>query len=207
MTSAYLIEFPDYPAADVPACLTAAGWADYSWHNDTCPYFVHEASGVGVWCGYADPELREEGRFTVSAMEWGADGRGGHCWSHDLYGESDLFVTDDADTLAGSLSNFIPARAIAHAFALAFETDYPEHLDTIRERNASADYAAPVCATHDFCDANMVMLEAFAAAMGRDARMNDDTPDGEAASQADFALMAAAWEIARAERLTATKEA
>jgi hypothetical protein len=192
-------EFPDFPAADVPAVLQGEGWTDNSWHNDACPFFMHEASGVGVWCGYAGPEFRENigERFTAQAMEWHAESNG---WQHDLTGGGVLFATDDADTLAASLPNFTNMRAIAHAFALHIETDCADDLAAIRDRNANDPSYAGCCASHDFCDANMPMAEAFAAVMGRPFVTDTGIAD------ADLTLVNAAWDIARAERLTATKE-
>ena len=49
---------------------------------------------------------------------------------------------------------------------------------------------APVCASHDHCDANMPMGEAFARVMGREM---------EASSPSDAALWRQAWAIAKAE--------
>lgn len=51
----FLIEFPDYPAAEMPAI--PDGWKDISWHNDACPSF--DAYGYHVFVDYADPAKRE----------------------------------------------------------------------------------------------------------------------------------------------------
>jgi hypothetical protein len=191
-------EFPDFPAAAVPSLLLMPGWSDLSWHNDACPMFAHDASGVGVWVNYPDPDQRETpDRFAAVRLSF----EGGH-WGYDPAGEDVLFETDDVDVLTRSLPHFIQLRAIAHAFALAIEEECADDIETIRARNATPDYAG-CCASHDFCDANMPMLHAFETVMGRPIRLNDDTPEGEAASNADFALMGEAWNIARAERLTA----
>lgn len=45
------------------------------------------------------------------------------------------------------------------------------------------------CATHDFCDANVLMAEAFERAMDRSMRLE---------SQVDMALVNGAWGIAKA---------
>ena len=50
-------EFPDYPLADLPAM--PEGFADSSWHNDTCPSYLDEASGLQVFMDYADVNKRE----------------------------------------------------------------------------------------------------------------------------------------------------
>lgn len=52
------------------------------------------------------------------------------------------------------------------------------------ERNKTYDDGA--CASHDFCDANMVMDAAFTAVVGR------ETGD----SEADMKMWAAAWDMA-----------
>ena len=82
-------EFPDFPAADMPAI--PAGWTDQSWHNDACPSF-NTGSGMVVFIDFADPTLKEfedTKRFTVHSDPEKAD-------SNDV-----LFETDDwAEVLA-----------------------------------------------------------------------------------------------------------
>jgi hypothetical protein len=91
------------------------------------------------------------------------------------------------------------ARAIAKAFADALRDDLtPEQWEAMRARNASPEYGPDVCASHDFCDANMVMQEAWQGVIGREF-LPDDAPPAEA----DCALWGLAWGIARAEYLTA----
>lgn len=194
-------EFPGYPVETLPAVLSGEGWSDGNvWHNDACPIIVHQPSGIGVWCHYPDAADREVDapRFQVEAMEW-EDG----AWRYDLSGLSGLFETDEADILTRSLPHFITPRALAHRFALNIEETYSDELDEIRRRNSSPEYLElGSCATHDFGDSNMAMLDAFAAVMGREPVMNEDTAESEAASQADFALMNEAWALARLTRLT-----
>jgi hypothetical protein len=50
-------EFPDYPLSDLPAM--PEGFADSSWHNDTCPSYLDEAFGLQVFVDYADLTKRE----------------------------------------------------------------------------------------------------------------------------------------------------
>jgi ectoine hydroxylase-related dioxygenase (phytanoyl-CoA dioxygenase family) len=47
--------------------LKAAGWVDYSWHNDACPRFFHPERQINLWIEYEDLEKRESGapRFVV----------------------------------------------------------------------------------------------------------------------------------------------
>ncbi len=87
-------------------------------------------------------------------------------------------------------------RALADAFAALVKKALASDLAEIKARNAIYDGA--VCATHDFCDANMLMAEAFAATIGRPL-LPDDGPMAEA----DAALWNAAWSIAKREHLTA----
>ena len=60
-------------------------------------------------------------------------------------------------------------------------------LIAVNARNRT--YPPSCCASHDFCDANMAMLEAWLVACGRE-------PDPENQSDAD--LWGAAWDIAKA---------
>jgi hypothetical protein len=186
----YRTEFPDFPAP-VPALLTGKGWTDSSWHNDAMPFFIHEASGVGVWCNYVASDLPEAPLFMVVGM-----GHSVHGWQHE--GTVDLFETDDAGVLATSLPHFTTVRAIAHAFATTIETDYACYIDDIRRLNASPEYVGS-CATHDFLDANMPMADAFEAIVGHFPVGDDDATPQHAD---DVAIWNAAWDIARKERLT-----
>lgn len=61
------------------------------------------------------------------------------------------------------------------------------NLQVVRNRNASPYYAG-CCASHDFCDANMVMAAAWIATAGREFDMDSD---------ADVASWNAAWGIAK----------
>lgn len=79
----------------------------------------------------------------------------------------------------------------------------PTELAEIRRRNATPDYAGAVCATHDFCDANMIMLEAFEAVVGRPMHMDGGESPEE---QADHHLWNEAWAIAKTKYLTENKQ-
>lgn len=50
------VEFPDYPAADMPAI--PSEWVDSSWHNDACPSFL-VCPSLGVFVDYAEPAGRD----------------------------------------------------------------------------------------------------------------------------------------------------
>lgn len=94
-----------------------------------------------------------------------------------------------------------PAQtATPERLALAFVEMLREYLTadewrTMRERNATPDYAGDVCASHDFMDANMAMLDAWNVATGLSAIDAND--------EAQTALWNAAWAIAKRDHLTA----
>jgi len=202
-------EFPDFSAYDIPLPLLDGGWTDQSWHNDAMPFFVHEPSGIGVWVNYSEKAERESpDRFIVETMEW--DGRTAS-WMHEARGDQPvLFTTEKEEILLSSLPNFVRPRAIAHAFALAVEDECGalagaasdvgcgdvDPLTAIRQRNATAEYEKS-CATHDFLDANVHMAAAFAGVVKR---------PFDADAEGDVAVWNMAWEIARAERLTAPEQ-
>ena len=82
------------------------------------------------------------------------------------------------------------------AIASAFAEVLREWLSTaemaeVRHRNVA--YAPGICASHDFCDANMAMLPAFERVMGH---------EPEAESEEDAALWSAAWDEAKRLYLT-----
>jgi hypothetical protein len=84
-------EFPDFPAADMPAI--PAGWEDASWHNNSAPSFI-APGGFNVWIDYLDPANREfDGgkRFLVNKLD--ADG----CFTND---DPDLETDDWSEVLA-----------------------------------------------------------------------------------------------------------
>lgn len=78
------------------------------------------------------------------------------------------------------------AILLAVAFHKLVREALAEHLEEIDRRNAAIENKN-VCATHDFCDANMLMDEAFTERTGHevDAEDKDDT-----------LLWSAAWTIA-----------
>ncbi|BBZ93049.1 hypothetical protein BRDID11004_60530 [Bradyrhizobium diazoefficiens] len=66
----YRKEFPDFPAADMPAL--PQGFEDNSWHNDSCPNFTSAELGLRIWIDYADKAQREHpdaSRFVLEPAE------------------------------------------------------------------------------------------------------------------------------------------
>lgn len=61
----------------------------------------------------------------------------------------------------------------------------PEEFETMRQLNSLSSYTG-CCASHDYCDANMAMLEAFQEVMLREYRFDDE----------DHRAMNRAWEAA-----------
>lgn len=84
--------------------------------------------------------------------------------------------------------------AVATAFSALVRVHLADALETIRERNRQPKYLG-CCATHDFCDANEVMAEAFTKTTGRAIDLN---------SQRDTDLWNAAWDQAKAAEFRET---
>jgi hypothetical protein len=86
-------EFPDFPAADMPAI--PAGFVDTSWHNDVCPSFTSDSAGLIIWIDYLDPANREFGakyhRFDIMQQDCGVE-RGGESLMTDDWAEVERFV-------------------------------------------------------------------------------------------------------------------
>jgi hypothetical protein len=168
-------EFPDFAPATMPAI--PAGWADESWHNDTCPRFL-TGNGFTVFVDYADEALREfdgGARFAVQPEA--------SC--------ENLLETDDWDAVLAFV-----AAGVVPALAQRFAEDLRANLTTaefaeMQRRNA--EYGPGICASHDFLDANILMHDAFTAVVGREHDMDSD---------ADNAIWNAAWEIAKPRYLT-----
>lgn len=173
---AYLVEFPDFDH-EVPDCLGAWGFTDESWHNDVCPSFFHAGASLTLWIDYLDPTLREMDGKTFCLVRLDED--------RNRVGEP-LAETDDFDE--------VRAAFLADRFAQVLRrwlTD--EQWATMRRRNATIGNG--LCASHDFCDANMAMDEAFTVIMGREINLEDE--------HGDNALWNSAWDIAHKRYLTA----
>jgi hypothetical protein len=76
----------------------------------------------------------------------------------------------------------------------------PRELAVVRKKNATPAYAT-ACASHDFCDANMCMLDAFTGLMSREPAFSDDEPQQEV----DLGLINGAWALAKRLYLTEAK--
>ncbi len=88
----FLREFPDFPAADMPAI--PAGFGDTSWHNDMCPSFTSDQVGLTIWVDFANPEQREYPewpRYRVTPQEAGVEVSGESLETND-WSEVEAFV-------------------------------------------------------------------------------------------------------------------
>lgn len=90
----------------------------------------------------------------------------------------------------------VTPAALAKAFASAIRAQLtPAQFTEMQRRNASPVLPAGACASHDFCDANMVMYEALCELAG------EYLPADIVCSDPD-ALWNPAWNIARRDYLT-----
>lgn len=97
----------------------------------------------------------------------------------------------------------IPRADMVSLLADRFVADLREELGaekftTVQTRNDTPEYKTTgCCASHDFCDANQVILDSLKALTGREA-----DPDFETEWDAAMDLCDRAWIIARARHLT-----
>lgn len=83
---------------------------------------------------------------------------------------------------------------LARAFAAELITELgPNTVKRVVELNRTVP--AGVCASHDFCDANMTMERAFRAAMGREIDLDSD---------AESVLWSEAWDMAKTNNFWTT---
>lgn len=190
-------EFPLFDVATLPDI--PAHWQDNSWHNDACPYF-QISPRVGLFIDYANPALREfasdtVGRFILMRLDDGmiADR------------ESLIYVGDDWQ------------KVLAEALAWEFRQTLRDELDDRQWQQmltTNVGVAEGICASHDVCDANMPMAEAFEAIVGHEPMTIEvdgerrfcsdfDTAEANAAQEKDCALWSSAWAIATPRYLTA----
>lgn len=82
------------------------------------------------------------------------------------------------------------ARELAHEFAVVLRRDLThEQLAQVNARN-EVEEDSSICHTHDFCDANESMAEAFERLFSRPMTFDED----------DTALVHEAWSIAKNDR-------
>jgi hypothetical protein len=172
---AFTLEFPDFPEKDMPAI--PAGFEDASWHNDACPSFFSPTLQAVLFVDFLDPALRE----FPETLRFG------------LYPATAEGLRLGAEIMESDDWNAILAAIVARAFAIGLKASLSaEDLAEVVRRNRTADYAdASLCASHDFCDANMVMYPAITAVLGRDVLAETMADD-------DAAIWNEAWKLAKA---------
>jgi hypothetical protein len=185
------------PEYDVPAEIeNHPKLIDASWHNDVWPSFdvrefvetERQAYTVRIWVRHPDLAERMAGecpcpeRFSTYAID---------CANGEELGESKEFETA-AEAIAHAL---MLANAIKIAIGLGRvlrEWLTPDEMDTVRARNKAQDHPS-VCHSHDFCDANEAMAEAFQSVVGAEIDLQDDS---------HLALWGDAWTMAKASGFT-----
>jgi hypothetical protein len=73
----------------------------------------------------------------------------------------------------------------------------PDLLREIALLNRTQHADGRTCASHDFCDPNVCMIDAFEELMGREPLLCSD--DNEVLAMADGQLIDAAWTLARSQ--------
>lgn len=102
-------EFPDYPADCVP--MLGEGWTDQSWHNDVCPSFIHEESGVLLWCG-AGPDGGDYEFVQMVRDDL-------HGWQHAPAGDVTLLRCDTLGEVRDVLDSLADGASMASALQSA----------------------------------------------------------------------------------------
>jgi hypothetical protein len=182
--------FPDY-AIDTMVPIPSE-WSEMSWRHETAPSFGPCVGPMGeaaqIWIDYEQAAMREfpeSARFTFSRR--------------DAVGElTVIYAGDDYAEALGHIA--IETLACAFAHGLAEQLD-PAEWREMRVRNQTI--TASLCASHDFLDANMVMLAAWQATRSPAIVGNGDAD----ALGTDLAHVNAAWEVATRYYLTASDEA
>jgi len=95
----------------------------------------------------------------------------------------------------GRVEQLKTAAKLAERLAAEFSTILHEWLnkdqvEDINRKNASPEYKDGCCATHDYCDPNEAMIQAFEKVIGRKINMQQ---------QSDINLINIAWNVARAQ--------
>lgn len=161
--SLYKTEFPEYDG-ELP---TLPGFVDTSSRNDAMPS-IEKDYGQGVTiritCDYVDPALREwkcaTKRFCLI----------GYCPNDDqgsVLGEWDEFANVAKRVQMYEVAMSLNPLTLANEFCVQLRKElFPDATKIIPEINARNDHEEAIgdtatCATHDFCDANQVMLNAI----------------------------------------------
>ena len=168
---------------EVPEIISEA-LLDQSWHNNICPSFSNDDDEITLWCEHPDfdqREMQEDYRYSVSV--WYDDGR--ILWTGN----------DPKEALQAyefHASEYRRDKKIALEFIrLLIEEIGTDNFFEMLNRNRF-EMDSGVCHSHDFCDANMVMDQAFTNVMGRETDVCDGINDAN-----DTQIWNRAWDMAK----------
>lgn len=186
---------PEYAVPDLIANHPAL--ADTSWHNDIWPSFeVKGCDRARLWIEHPDPAKREfpnepGKRFRVT-------------WADN---EEDFETDDASEAIAKLLENREPEKLdpkpmwavepdrLAAEFCKCLRAELgPVKMIKVIKRNQK-ETSPGVCHSHDFCDANMVMDQAFYNLTGLHT-WETETVEGSGVADSCVDLWNAAWDIA-----------
>lgn len=173
----YRTEFPSFPEMPEAAALLAQGWTDTSWHNDACPSFKSFDGMLLIWIEHPDESKRDGGdRFVVEHMPEPVER------DDPRYGEQAecLYAGDDWDAACGEayinpeLPVYPDTLLLAVKFSELLREDLgAETMEEVIRKNRTPEYAN-ACASHDYCDANMVMHAAWEDLTGEAPDVGDE---------------------------------
>jgi hypothetical protein len=123
-------------------------------------------------------------------------------WMSGFYGvDCDQLELESDITLEQALSN-VRLWLLADKFAMLLREGLGEvKFQEVRRRNVDHKDDG-ICASHDFCNAYMVMLDAFKEIIGREAVMSEESEERPWQHDMDCGLMRLAWSIAKRHYLT-----
>jgi len=181
--------FTDYPIATMVPIPDS--WTDESWQHETAPSFGPCIGPMGelaqIWIDYEDPayrEIPEAARFSF-------------CRRNAIGELTSVYAGDDYDEAVRHVTIEQLACNFAHRLARVLD---PSEWQDMRLRNRTA--GDQVCASHDFLDANMVMLDAW-----RTTRDDAIVATGDASALAnDIGHVNAAWTVATRHYLASDDE-
>lgn len=177
----HAVEQPDCISDEIACALRRAGWTDQSWHNDTCVRFYNPDQTLVLWIEYEDESQRESGakhRFELQTMD--AEGH--------MDADSPVHQCEYWREMSEFLNIAEPIKPMKLAFEFAKVLNRwlgSEKMAIVNQLNDAGDN----CASHQFCDSNMAMLEACEVC---NPAFDFDPADG---AQAD--LMNEAWSLAQ----------
>jgi hypothetical protein len=166
MTKTYASRYDEWADKIMQHVDVPDGLLGSSYHNDLCPSVMTKPIGKGDWyvqlfIDYPDPADREDSdsdRYTLVVMS--DDGDHYH-HTTDVYGCALTAV-------------------LGYRFALTIRdwlTDGEWTAMRAKARQLAADGVTNVCPSHDYCDANIALLDAFTALYGPlpdDRRITDE---------------------------------